>query len=89
MRERYDDEKVRLCTQVGWGMHYPGRGQSEQSQRAKALCALCEVKKSCLDIAMTTNEHYGVWGGMSEVERRQERKRRRLATEPTLLSQTV
>jgi len=41
-----------------------------QIARAKAVCAGCEVRETCLEFAIATNQEYGVWGGASEEERR-------------------
>lgn len=49
------------------------------NERAKEICAECPVRSVCLEYALSTPEHYGVWGGMSAGERRKERKRRRQA----------
>ena len=38
--------------------------------RAKAICARCPVKRSCLDYAVKIREPHGIWGGLNEVERR-------------------
>ncbi|MEE9125380.1 MAG: WhiB family transcriptional regulator [candidate division NC10 bacterium] len=37
---------------------------------AKRICAECSVQEQCLDIALSTPEFYGTWGGKSEEERR-------------------
>jgi WhiB family redox-sensing transcriptional regulator len=37
---------------------------------AKAHCAGCVVAEACLVFAVTTNQEYGVWGGLDEEERR-------------------
>jgi WhiB family transcriptional regulator, redox-sensing transcriptional regulator len=42
----------------------------EQAQRAKALCGACPVRRECLQFALATRQSYGVWGGMTERERR-------------------
>jgi WhiB family transcriptional regulator, redox-sensing transcriptional regulator len=47
-----------------------------QIEQAKAVCSRCPVMKECLDWALKTDEHHGVWGGKSEDERRTMRKRR-------------
>jgi WhiB family redox-sensing transcriptional regulator len=39
--------------------------------RAKAICVTCPVKGDCLDYALTIREPYGIWGGLTEAERRQ------------------
>lgn len=37
---------------------------------AKAICARCPVRRECLDCAISTHEPHGIWGGLSECERR-------------------
>ena len=37
---------------------------------AKRLCAQCPVLKVCRDYALANEEEYGVWGGLSEAERK-------------------
>lgn len=37
---------------------------------AKRICAACQVRSECLERALSVNERYGVWGGLSERERR-------------------
>ncbi len=46
----------------------------EQIENAKAVCAQCEVRESCLEFALTTNQDSGIWGGTSEEERRKIRR---------------
>lgn len=41
-----------------------------ETERAKAVCARCPVRRECLQFALATRQAYGVWGGMSEQERR-------------------
>ena len=38
--------------------------------RAKAICRTCSVKKDCLDYAVRIREQHGIWGGLSESERK-------------------
>jgi WhiB family redox-sensing transcriptional regulator len=38
--------------------------------RAKAICETCTVKYDCLDYALGIREQHGIWGGFSEIERR-------------------
>ncbi|MGH8905660.1 MAG: WhiB family transcriptional regulator [Egibacteraceae bacterium] len=56
----------------------------EQTERAKAVCARCPVAAQCLEWALNTGQDAGVWGGMSEDERRALRRgrqrRRRIAS---------
>lgn len=46
----------------------------EQIENAKAVCGQCEVRESCLEFALTTNQDSGIWGGTSEEERRKIRR---------------
>jgi WhiB family redox-sensing transcriptional regulator len=48
-----------------------------QIERAKAVCTQCEVRAECLEWAMATAQDAGVWGGLSEDERRSLRRARR------------
>jgi WhiB family redox-sensing transcriptional regulator len=56
----------------------------EQLERAKQVCHGCDVIDDCLEWALETNQDAGVWGGLSEDERRSLRRsrqrRRRLAS---------
>jgi WhiB family redox-sensing transcriptional regulator len=47
-----------------------------QTERAKAVCARCQVRAECLRFAMETVQDHGVWGGTSEEERRALRRAR-------------
>jgi WhiB family redox-sensing transcriptional regulator len=49
---------------------------AEQTDRAKAVCAVCTVRDACLEWAIATNQQDGVWGGLSEDERRTLRRSR-------------
>ncbi|MEZ5321347.1 MAG: WhiB family transcriptional regulator [Microthrixaceae bacterium] len=42
----------------------------EREAKAKEICASCAVQKDCRDYAMAIREPHGIWGGMSESERR-------------------
>ncbi|HEX7096716.1 MAG TPA: WhiB family transcriptional regulator [Acidimicrobiales bacterium] len=42
----------------------------ERERRAKAICATCSVRRDCLEYALRIREPHGIWGGLSEVERR-------------------
>ena len=49
----------------------------DQIQLAKAVCRNCPVRTQCLEWAMDTHQDCGVWGGLSEDERKALAKRRR------------
>ncbi|MEU9420900.1 WhiB family transcriptional regulator [Streptomyces sp. NPDC051000] len=51
------------------GERGPDRAMREEA--AKAVCAACPVRAHCLEHALRVAEPYGVWGGLTEKERRQ------------------
>ncbi len=42
-----------------------------REQQAKTVCASCMVREQCLDQALSHGERYGIWGGLTDTERRQ------------------
>lgn len=54
----------------------------EDIQAAKALCATCPVRTECLDYSINFPERYGIWGGLDEDERAEERRKRMRRTPP-------
>jgi WhiB family transcriptional regulator, redox-sensing transcriptional regulator len=50
-----------------------------QIAAAKEVCAGCPVREACLEFAMSTGQGYGIWGGLTEDERRSLRRRRQRA----------
>ena len=66
------------CRGIDPAVFYPG--EDEDGSEAKAICAQCSVIESCLEHALTAREKEGVWGGLTERERRRViRQRRRSA----------
>ena len=41
----------------------------EQAAEAKAICAICPVRRECLTFALRTGQLHGIWGGTTEDER--------------------
>jgi WhiB family redox-sensing transcriptional regulator len=56
---------------------FPARGES--AHEAKAICAGCRAREECLEYALESKVAFGVWGGLSERERRQVRRERHRA----------
>ncbi|CAL9588739.1 Transcriptional regulator WhiB [Streptomyces sp. enrichment culture] len=63
-----------LCAQTGPELFFPEPGSS--TREAKFLCGLCDIREACLEYALTHDERFGVWGGLSEQERHELRRRR-------------
>jgi WhiB family redox-sensing transcriptional regulator len=62
-----------LCAQTDPEAFFPEKGGSTRD--AKKICSSCEVKAQCLEYALENDERFGIWGGLSERERRKLRKR--------------
>lgn len=56
-----------------------GRKAQAIELKAKAVCSRCPVRVECLEFAIATNEHNGIWGGLTDKERRSLKRRRRIA----------
>ena len=72
--EQGDDEgdlgwqEQALCAQTDPEAFFPEKGGS--TREAKRICVGCEVKAECLEYALANDERFGIWGGLSERERR-------------------
>jgi len=53
--------------------------ESNATSQALRLCKKCPVRADCLNDAMTHNDPYGIWGGMTPEQRRWSRYRRKTA----------
>jgi WhiB family redox-sensing transcriptional regulator len=63
---------------------FPARGESTRD--AKAVCAGCPVREECLEFALRLKVAHGVWGGLSERERRTLRRDRHRSASAKRLS---
>ena len=69
-----DDEEDRswqdraLCAETDPEAFFPEKGGS--TREAKRTCRACEVRADCLEYAIEHDERFGIWGGLSERERR-------------------
>lgn len=61
-----------LCAQTDPEAFFPEKGGSTRD--AKRVCNECPVREACLEYAMDNDERFGIWGGLSEHERRRLRK---------------
>lgn len=61
-----------LCAQTDPEAFFPEKGGSTRD--AKKVCGSCAVRAECLEYALKNDERFGIWGGMSERERRRLRK---------------
>ena len=62
-----------FCAQTDPEAFFPEKGGS--TREAKKVCVGCEVRAECLEYALAHDERFGIWGGLSERERRKLKKR--------------
>jgi WhiB family redox-sensing transcriptional regulator len=62
-----------LCAQTDPEAFFPEKGGS--TREAKRVCLSCEVRSECLEYALAHDERFGIWGGLSERERRRLKRR--------------
>jgi WhiB family redox-sensing transcriptional regulator len=62
-----------LCAETDPEAFFPEKGGS--TREAKRICTGCEVRAECLEFALSNDERFGIWGGLSERERRRLRRR--------------
>ncbi|WP_436694781.1 MULTISPECIES: WhiB family transcriptional regulator [unclassified Geodermatophilus] len=63
-----------LCAETDPEAFFPEKGGS--TREAKRVCSGCEVRAECLESALANDERFGIWGGLSERERRRLRLQR-------------
>ena len=61
-----------LCAQTDPEAFFPEKGGS--TREAKKVCVGCDVRRECLEYALGHDERFGIWGGLSERERRKLKK---------------
>ena len=62
-----------LCAQTDPEAFFPEKGGS--TREAKRVCLSCDVRGECLEYALAQDERFGIWGGLSERERRRLKRR--------------
>ena len=62
-----------LCAQTDPEAFFPEKGGS--TREAKKVCLTCDVRQDCLEYALANDERFGIWGGLSERERRKLKRR--------------
>ena len=65
--------ELAVCRGIDLEVFFPERGES--AEPARRVCAACPVRQPCLDYAITNRITDGIWGGLTERERRALRSR--------------
>lgn len=73
LRESLEWQDDALCAETEPEAFNPEVGESIKN--AKIICNLCKVTEMCLRYALETGQQSGVWGGLSEHERRKLKRR--------------
>ncbi|MGW1163150.1 WhiB family transcriptional regulator [Streptomyces sp. NPDC002513] len=73
--EVWEWQAVAACRGMESSMFFPpsgerGRARRKREEAARAVCRTCPVIGACRRFATASNQRYGVWGGLSETERR-------------------
>ncbi|WP_405497212.1 WhiB family transcriptional regulator [Streptomyces sp. NBC_00096] len=63
------------CRELGSRLFFHPTGEQNpdreaRDEAAKEVCALCPVQRECLRHALEAGETFGIWGGLTEGERR-------------------
>jgi len=66
-------QEFALCAQTDPEAFFPEKGGS--TREAKRVCQGCDVRRECLEFALENDERFGIWGGLSERERRRLKRR--------------
>ena len=74
-----DWQDAAVCASVDPELFFPEKGGSTAD--AKRVCRACPVRAECLEFALANDERFGIYGGLSERQRRRLKDARR-ATAP-------
>jgi WhiB family redox-sensing transcriptional regulator len=66
-------QDLALCAETDPEAFFPEKGGS--TREAKKVCSGCEVRGDCLEYALASDQRFGIWGGLSERERRKLKRR--------------
>lgn len=65
--------KQALCAEVDYEIFFPNKG--DRTVDAKRICRSCNVKQECLEYSFKNNERFGIWGGLTEFDRKKLRRK--------------
>lgn len=83
-RQTRDWQSRANCMGVDPDLFFPERGAS--TREAKEVCRGCVVREDCLEYALANGEKFGIWGGLSERERRRLRRARAMSRRAAMVA---
>jgi len=69
--------KHAACRGLDADIFYAATDEDADAAQTKAICGVCPVRQACLEYALAYREREGIWGGMTERERRRIIRQRR------------
>ncbi|GAB3471880.1 WhiB family transcriptional regulator [Actinophytocola sediminis] len=69
------DWKTRAACHGQWDLFHgpPAENRANihsRTQAAKAICAVCPVRRPCLQLALDTHDRWGIYAGTTDKDRR-------------------
>ena len=58
------------CTGMDYDTFFPAVGYNQHDLHARSICERCPVKQPCLMFAVNNRIHYGIWGGLTPIQRK-------------------
>lgn len=75
------------CLGAGPALWFPAKTDRFSQEAAKAVCRQCSVTEACLAFALNNVITHGIWGGLSEKQRRRMRIARRRRLQVTTITE--
>lgn len=58
------------CLEVPGDIFFPEKYDTRTAAHARRICATCDVSAECLNAALERNEQYGIFAGLTVIQRR-------------------
>jgi transcription factor WhiB len=69
--------ELALCAEIDPELFFPEKGSQHPTVEAKSVCVVCPVLVQCRADALRTRQRFGIWGGLTEKDRRDVFRRHR------------
>ena len=58
------------CKGMDYDTFFPAVGYNQHDMQARTICEHCPVKQPCLMFAVNNHIQYGIWGGLTPIQRK-------------------